>query len=436
MDGRKMSRRGALMAVSILPAIFGCGESSSPSKGTCVSDQSCAPALEANPCKVYRTTCDASLSVTTCSPMTSAPDGTGCGPTSTCQNGLCTPGAFSATGSMAEARTIHTATLLRSGKVLVVGGWIPHLATAELYDSTVGTFSATGSMSVTRDSFTATVLANGKVLITGGVDPFQVPRASAEVYDPSTGQFSPAGSMGEARALHAAVLLPNGMVLITGGLSIDDRVLASAERYDPVAQTFSPVGSMSAMRMWATATLLPSGEVLVAGGSGGDPSKPIPIRALSSAELFDPTTSSFTRTGSMGFPRVGHTATLLADGGVLVAGGSTDVEGASAVEAFDPSSGSFSIRGAMAGQRNNHSATLLLDGRVLFAGGLWYGRGDLATAETFDPVSRLCSPTGSLSAARYSHTAVRLPNGQVLVAGGSSQVSNAASLTTAEVFTP
>jgi hypothetical protein len=144
---------------------------------------------------------------------------------------------------MTTARAGHTATLLGSGQVLVVGGngvsggTLTLLASAELYDPTVGTFAATGSLTVARYNHTATLLTNGMALIAGGLD--VVALASAELYDPSAGTFTATGSMVAGRDSHTATLLGNGEVLIAGGngnaassTSSSGYVLASAELYE------------------------------------------------------------------------------------------------------------------------------------------------------------------------------------------------------------
>ena len=192
---------------------------------------------------------------------------------------------FTATGSMTTARQSYTATLLGNGKVLIVGGLDNDgntLASAELHDPAAGTSTATGSMTAARIEHTATLLGNEMVLIAGGGDAGGDLVASAELYDPSAGTFTATG-MASPRDAHTATLLCSGKVLIAGGHWANDRVssnLASAELYDPTAGTFTATRDMTAMRVGHTATLLPNGKVLIAGGDDGD-------NALASAELYE-----------------------------------------------------------------------------------------------------------------------------------------------------
>ncbi len=183
-------------------------------------------------------------------------------------------------------------------------------------------------------------------------------------------------------------------------------------------------GSMATARNYHTATLLPNGTVLVAGGSGA--------AYLASAEVYDPASGVWKATGSMTTPRAGHTATLLPNGTVLVAGG----VGANSVwldsaELYDPASGVWKATGSMAATRARHTATLLPNGTVLVAGGS--GAGPFG-AEVYDPASGAWTATGSMATARNTHTATLLPNGAVLVAGGSD--NNNLPLASAEVFVP
>src|SRR5213078_4533407 len=136
------------------------------------------------------------------------------------------------------------------------------------------------------------------------------------------------GSLGAGRYRHTATLLPSGKVLVAGGSNGSD--LSSAELYDPASGTWTATGSLGTARDAHTATLLPNGEVLVAGGYTGS--------ALSSAELYDPASGTWTATGSLGTARDAHTATLLPNGKVLVAGGNNGYALSSA-ELYDPGLG-------------------------------------------------------------------------------------------------
>jgi hypothetical protein len=291
--------------------------------------------------------------------------------------------AFAATGNMTTSRAYHTATLLNNGNVLISGGSNtgPELASVELYDPTTGVFTATGSMSTGRAAHTATLLSNGKVLIAGGYDSGGIPSASAELYDATTGVFTPTGSMSTARQSHTATLLSNGKVLIAGGGNSTSGELASAELYDPSTGTFSTTGSMTDPRYSHTATLLNNGKVLVAGGYGPMPTcSTAPV--LNTAELYDPTAGTFTATGSMNTPRFNHTATLLNSNIVLVAAGDSgpipnlvckpvilNFPILPSAELYDPAAGTFTHADNLIAERELHTATLLNDGTVLIAGG-------------------------------------------------------------------
>jgi len=186
---------------------------------------------------------------------------------------------------------------------------------------------------------------------------------------------------------------------------------------------FTATGSMATGRSFHTATLLKNGKVLIAGGFNGT--------ALATAELYDPATGTFTPTGSMATPRQYHSATLLADGRVLVAGGSAYGVVQGSAELYDPASGAFTTTGSLTTARASHSDTLLPDGKVLIAGGRDAGSFFL-TAELYDPASGTFTSTGSLLEARATHTATLLPNGKVLVAGG----FRSSNLATAELYDP
>jgi len=276
-----------------------------------------------------------------------------------------------------------------------------------------GVFSTTGSMTIPRVLHIATLMPNGKVLIAGGWSCLGCFEARAELYDASTGTFGPTGSMSNARTGPTGTLLPNGKVLIVGGLGpVGDLLLslASAELYDPATGTFSATGSMITGRSDHTATLLPNGKVLIAGGFGD-------TGGLASAELYDPATGTFGPTGSMSIARDKPIATLLFNGKVLIAGGSSNGFLATA-ELYDPVTGTFGPTGSMTNARGGHTANLLPNGKVLIAGGCCTFADFLATAELYDASTGTFGPTGSMSNARTGHTGTLLSNGAVLIAGG------------------
>jgi Galactose oxidase, central domain/Kelch motif len=177
-------------------------------------------------------------------------------------------------------------------------------------------------------------------------------------------------------------------------------------------------GSLNTRRNSHTATLLPNGKVLVAGGTSGASEG-----TLNSAELYDPATGTWSRTGSLNVPRFQSTATLLPNGKVLVAGGISNPTSVTATaELYDPATGTWSLTGDLNSTRFWHSATLLSNGKVLIAGGHGGQDGPRGSAELYDPASETWTITGSLfntgRAGRMMHTATLLQNGKVLVVGG------------------
>lgn len=246
--------------------------------------------------------------------------------------------------------------------------------------------------------------------------------------------FSTGASMSTSRYEHTATPLPDGTVLIAGGFtSVNEgavgAVTATALIYDPKTKTYTATtGSMKAARAGHTATLLPDGKVLVAGGQGYIGGF---LSTLSSAELYDPGQKTFSVTGSMTTPRSFGPAVLLQDGTVLMTGGTLGTPSASA-ELYQPSTGAFVATGNMNAARDVHTATLLGDGLVLIAGGQG-SSAPLSSAEVYFPSSGQFSVVGNMTHARSYHTSTLLYDGTVLVAGG---FGGSSSLSTAEVYDP
>ncbi len=200
------------------------------------------------------------------------------------------------------------------------------------------------------------------------------------------------------------------VVIAAAVLTIALGPASSAADETSVPGAFASAGSLEQTRSSHTATLLPDGRIFLAGGA--DPKG----RPLSSTELWDPEAASFVRSGPLGSPRTGHTATRLTDGRILVVGGDDGKGSVATAETWDPATASAKPTGSLLGARTSHTATLLADGRVLIVGGS--KDGTLASAEIWDPATGEFGTAGSLAEARADHTATALPDGRVLVVGG------------------
>src|ERR1035437_7928354 len=226
--------------------------------------------------------------------------------------------SWTTNGPLHTARYGHTATLLPNGMVIVVGGRDSNsvsLASAELYDQSTGTWTNTGSLNVARYDHTATLLTSGKLMVVGGIGTHPV--SLVELYDPPTGIWTTNSlTLNTARFRHTATLLSDGKVLVAGGGN--GGFLSSAEGFDPVTGAWTPtVNPLATGRVLHTATLLGNGKVLVAGGAGTNAGVP---GIVSSAELYDPANGMWTTVNPMNPGRYRHTATLLPNGKVMVAG--------------------------------------------------------------------------------------------------------------------
>ena len=296
---------------------------------------------------------------------------------------------FARTGDMITARYGHSATLLPDGTVLIAGGTTGSPAgraltvAAEIYDPTTSAFAATGDM-VQAGFGTAILLAAGGVLIAH--DLLRPSYAPAEVYDPAKGTFSATANQLVIWSGHQqASLLPDGRVLLA--------ICCTAEQvYNPASGAFSPTGAMAGICPDGFAMApLPNGTVLVSGGYCEEGNLISPAAAL-----YNPATGTFNPTGQMSQGQYYHTATQVGDGTVLIAGGQVGARiytASARTELFDPASGSFSVIGDMTTGRIGHTATLLLDGTVLITGGVsGINTGPLASAEIYTPPRRIPAP--------------------------------------------
>jgi len=361
--------------------------------------------------------------------------------------------SFSPRAFMNQPGSGQTATSLQNDSFLFAGG------DAELYLPRDDSFAAVPTTSA-RTSHTASLLSDGRVLIAGGFgDADGRPTANCEVYDPGS---PPVGGftawdhpMNVGRAGHTATTLNDGRILMAGGQDNQgNRATDSAEIFDPKDGTFSPVrnvrpdGSsdfhaMKNPRCFHTATKLSSGKVLIVGGlDSGDPQS----RWLT-GEIYDPTSSGEFPLGSFAFvgkPETGanlmddgrafHTATLLDNGNVLIAGGATsialgDAKGLPTASLYvplesdpfhSPTGSFFGVPSGMSHARGGHAAVKLKDGTVLIAGGIDGSSNPTFDAELYDPTAGPSDPLqmGAFSAkgiqnwmseARFGPIATLLP---------------------------
>jgi len=283
---------------------------------------------------------------------------------------------------------------LNDGRVLFAAGADDNgnaIKRAEVFDPSTNKFRPTGAMVVPRCGPTATVLPNGRVLIAGGATCSEEPAPikTLEVFDPSSGTFHHAADLTFPRFDLNAMLLKNGKVLIAQGYNAARYLIAPAEIFDPVLAIVQPAGSMMTPRCFGSETQLPSGQVLIAGGVRCDEPE---REAIDAAEIYDPA-GQFGRVGAMSVARVCHSATVMKNGKVLIAGG----------------------------------ASALANG------------GALNSAEIYDPDKAIFSPTGSMTKARACPSAMARDDGTVVVKGGHSQSAPGApqvDLTHSEIYDP
>lgn len=277
--------------------------------------------------------------------------------------------------------------------------------------SMAGVWTVDAPMATPRGQHAGVLLDDGSVAVIAGVNGGGLV-ATGERYNGSTRTWSPIGSVGITGYVAEAVTLGTGQVLVRTDGSKQARL------YDPVANAWLPGGEQTTQRRLPSMTLLADGKVLVAGGTGAGGVR------LNTAELYDPATGTWTPTGSMSVGRSAHTAVRLYDGRVLVASGFSGSGEVPVAELYNPATGTWSLAAPPLVPRHYASMTLLPDGRVLLAGG-FSGVGVTNHAELYDPTSNTWTATGALAHPRNGMVgsplahAPLLPDGTVLMMGGS-----------------
>jgi PKD repeat protein len=298
-----------------------------------------------------------------------------------------------------------------------------------------GNWTNTGSIGTSeRFAFPLTVLPNGEVLASGGEAVFQiVTYYESDLYNPTNGTWQTTGYMNYARQNHTATLLTNGLVLAAGGVTAGTGggPLSTCELYSPATGLWTNTGPMKTARYSHTAVVLTNGFVLVAGGISNSVT-------LASSELYNPAAGTWTSTGNLNTPRSSASAFLLTNGTVLVVGGQgTNNATLSSAEIYNPGTGLWRYTASpMLASQYQPISELLPDGQVLVAGGSTNG-GTAVTgfSELYNPASDSWSQTGSMNTPREAAGSVLLTNGVVLVAGGNNGNSGNY-MTNAELFVP
>jgi hypothetical protein len=383
---------------------------------------------------------------------------------------------WSTTGSMTTAHWGDTGYRRPDGRVMAVGGCAltgcptsfvstscgQMLANSDVWDPSSGTWTTGAPMLTARTTFAGVPLPSGDLIVAGGCtetnctqmndagfclsQPCTQATALAERYSYSTAKWMAAGTLSSPRFAQMAVTLGDS-ALVAGGCDVSG-CTASVELWVAASNAWSEQAALPAPRGFGTATLLADGRVLVVGGCAD----PLCATVLDDAAVYDPVANTWTAAGTLSSPRAGHSATLLSDGTVLVAGGCVDAACMTVLSSADiwtasaaagdagqggadagEAAGSFAAAPSMAGARHHHTATLLATGEVLMAGGANASGATLPTSEVYLPLARQWIGTSAMLMSRAFHIGALLKDGRVLVAGG---CNPATCISFAEIFSP
>jgi cellulose synthase/poly-beta-1,6-N-acetylglucosamine synthase-like glycosyltransferase/transposase len=335
---------------------------------------------------------------------------------------------WSSAATLPAERAYASQVVLPSGKVLLIAGNNQSAAqtTSHLYDPQANTWTATGNIQATYGYGTrAVVLSNGKALTVGAGGSLN----QSHIYDPATGTWTASGNLVAGRGVFEMVTLNNGKVLAAGGTDYTN-MRSSSELYDPTTGTWSSVGNMSIGRKDFGLVKLNDGKVLAMGGCSTYAT--CGSNNLTSAEIFDPNTNTWSTVAGMGTTRRSFQSHLLSNGKVMVYGGYNS-SALSTSEVFDPNNPGWTALATAPGtafvDTLPNSSVVLPNGKVMAI------RDPGAGAQSFiyDPYANTWSTGASLTTARNA-SLILLKTGKVLAAGGYNSGGNF--LSSSELYTP
>ena len=316
---------------------------------------------------------------------------------------------------MTNARGEHATTLMSNGQLFVSGGRdAKPLTSTETLDPLNGSWTVGAPMLNKRYNHSQILMGTGNVLVVGG----GVRDLTPEIYNPTTNTWSETEKMKYPRRQgHTATLMNNGKVLVTGGIAEvngNKKAVPYAEIYDPTSETWSSASDMLNPRERHEAVLLDDNKILVVGSNTDD----FQVVGETSAELYDPETDEWSPAGNLSTPHgTKFTAEKLADGRVLVAGGGAQGKYIAptltdTMEVYDPKTNEWTTVASMTGNSWEHTTNLLTNGTVLFV--------RTTKIETYDPTSNSWSLIGDMPESRSGVNTATLVGEKTFIIGGSS----------------